>query len=46
MQKLRDLIEHMSKRRLGNLDYAADLMGDAYEMLLKKFADLSQLRLR
>jgi type I restriction-modification system DNA methylase subunit len=30
------------KRRLGNKDYAADLMGDAYEMLLKKFADLSK----
>ena len=41
-EKLRDLIEHMSKRRLGNNDYAADLMGDAYEMLLKKFADLSK----
>ena len=41
-EKLRDLIEHMSKRRLGNGDYAADLMGDAYEMLPKKFADLSK----
>ena len=41
-EKLRDLIEHMSKRRLGNGDYAADLMGDAYEMLLKKFADISK----
>ena len=43
-EKLRDLIEHMSKRRLGNGDYAADLMGDAYEMLLKKFADLSKAK--
>ena len=43
-EKLRDLIEHMSKRRLGNNDYAADLMGDAYEMLLKKFADLSKAK--
>jgi Type I restriction-modification system methyltransferase subunit len=34
----------MSKRRLGNNDYAADLMGDAYEMLLKKFADLSKAK--
>lgn len=42
--KLRDLIEHMSKRRLGNSDYATDLMGDAYEMLLKKFADLSKAK--
>ncbi len=43
-EKLRDLIEHMSKRRLGNNNYAADLMGDAYEMLLKKFADLSKAK--
>ncbi len=43
-EKLRDLIEHMSKRRLGNKDYHADLMGDAYEMLLKKFADLSKAK--
>ncbi len=43
-EKLRDLIEHMSKRRLGNSDYKADLMGDAYEMLLKKFADLSKAK--
>lgn len=41
---LRNLIEHMSKRRLGNNDYNADLMGDAYEMLLKKFADLSKAK--
>lgn len=42
--KLRALIEHMSKRRLGNNDYAQDLIGDAYEMLLKKFADLSKAK--
>lgn len=41
---LRELIEHMSKRRLGNKDYDADLMGDAYEMLLKQFADLSKAK--
>lgn len=41
---LRELIEHMSTRRLGNNDYAADLMGDAYEMLLKKFADLTKAK--
>lgn len=41
---LRELIEHMSKRRLGNNDYGADLMGDAYEMLLKQFADLSKAK--
>lgn len=42
--KLRALIEHMSKYRLGNNDYDADLMGDAYEMLLKKFADLTKAK--
>ena len=41
---LRELIEHMSKRRLGNKDYDADIMGDAYEMLLKQFADLSKAK--
>lgn len=40
--KIRDLIEHLSTRRLGNKDYPADLMGDAYEVLLKKFADDSK----
>lgn len=40
--KIRDLIEHLSTRKLGNNDYAADLMGDAYEILLKKFADDSK----
>ena len=41
-ERIRDLIEHLSKRRLGNKDYPADLMGDAYEVLLKKFADDSK----
>ena len=41
---LRKLIEHMSTRSLGNKDYNADLMGDAYEMLLKKFADLTKAK--
>lgn len=40
--KIRDLIEHLSTKRLGNNDYPADLMGDAYEILLKKFADDSK----
>lgn len=40
--KIRDLIEHLSTRRLGNKDYPTDLMGDAYEILLKKFADDSK----
>ena len=39
--KIRDLIEHFSSRKLGNNDYPADLMGDAYEILLKQFADES-----
>ena len=40
--KIRDLIEPLSTRKLGNKDYPADLMGDAYEILLKKFADDSK----
>ena len=27
--RLKDLVEHFSKQRLGNQDYPADLMGDA-----------------
>ena len=42
--KIRELIEHLSTRRLGNKDYPADLMGDAYEVLLKKFADDSKAK--
>ncbi len=42
--RLKDLIEHMSKVRLGNSNYPADLMGNAYEILLKKFADLSKAK--
>ena len=41
-ERLKDLVEHMSKIRVGNSDYAADVMGDAYEYLIKKFADLSK----
>ncbi len=41
-ERLKNLIEHMSKIRVGNSDYAADVMGDAYEFLIKKFADLSK----
>lgn len=39
---VRNLIEHLSSRKLGNKDYPADLMGDAYEILLKSFADESK----
>ena len=40
--KIRDLIEHLCTKKLGNKDYPTDLMGDAYEILLKKYADLSK----
>lgn len=40
--RLKDLIEHMSSIKVGNNNYSADVMGDAYEYLLKKFADLSK----
>jgi type I restriction-modification system DNA methylase subunit len=40
--RLKDLVEHMSSLKVGNQDYSADVMGDAYEYLIKKFADLSK----
>lgn len=40
--RLKDLIEHFSKIRLGNGDYSSDIMGDSYEFLIKKFADDSK----
>jgi type I restriction enzyme M protein len=36
---LKDLIEHFSALRLGNERVASDIIGDAYEYLIKKFAD-------
>jgi len=36
---LKDLIEHFSRLPLGNKNVASDLVGDAYEYLIKKFAD-------
>ncbi|MCX7292055.1 class I SAM-dependent DNA methyltransferase [Janthinobacterium sp.] len=36
---LKDLIEHFSKLSFGNRDVSSDLVGDAYEYLIKKFAD-------
>ena len=39
---LKDLLEHMSSVKKGNKNYSADIMGDAYEFLIKKFADLSK----
>jgi len=41
-ERLKDLIEHMSSILVGNRNYSADIMGDAYEYLIKKFADLSK----
>lgn len=41
-ERLKDLVEHMSKIKVGNRNYSADVMGDAYEYLIKKFADLSK----
>ncbi|EQD56961.1 type I restriction-modification system, M subunit, partial [mine drainage metagenome] len=36
---LKNLIEHFSALSLGNARVAGDVMGDAYEYLIKKFAD-------
>ena len=36
---LRDLIEHFSRLPLGNRSARADVLGQAYEYLIKKFAD-------
>ena len=36
---LRDLIEHFSKLPLGNQRAQADILGQSYEYLIKKFAD-------
>lgn len=38
---LRDLIEHFSSLPLGNQAARADVLGQAYEYLIKKFADLT-----
>ena len=40
--RLKDLVEHFSVKRFGNTSYDADIMGDAYEYLIKKFADDSK----
>ena len=41
-ERLKNLVEHLSSLKVGNNDYDADVMGDAYEYLIKKFADLSK----
>jgi type I restriction enzyme M protein len=38
---LKDLIEHFSKLNLGNENCQADVLGQSYEYLIKKFADLT-----
>jgi type I restriction enzyme M protein len=38
---LRDLIEHFSRLSLGNHQAKADILGQSYEYLIKKFADLT-----
>lgn len=38
---LKDLIEHFSSLNLGNHACQADVLGQAYEYLIKKFADLT-----
>ncbi|MBQ8678784.1 MAG: SAM-dependent DNA methyltransferase [Treponema sp.] len=40
--RLKNLVEYFSKIKVGNNNYSADVMGDAYEFLIKKFADLSK----
>lgn len=41
-ERLKNLVEHMSYISVGNRNYSADIMGDSYEFLIKKFADLSK----
>jgi type I restriction enzyme M protein len=36
---LKDLIEHFSRISFGNKNISSDVLGDAYEYLIKKFAD-------
>lgn len=40
--RLKNLIEHMSGKKVGNKNYSSDIMGDSYEFLIKKFADMSK----
>ena len=41
-ERLKNLVEHMSKIKVGNKNYSDDVMGDSYEYLIKKFADMSK----
>jgi len=38
---LRDLVEHFSSIALGNTAAQTDILGQSYEYLIKKFADLT-----
>lgn len=38
---LRDLVEHFSRIKLGNKNTQTDVLGQSYEYLIKKFADLT-----
>lgn len=40
--RLLDLLEHFSTRTLSNTNVAPDVFGQAYEYLIKRFADLSR----
>jgi type I restriction system adenine methylase HsdM len=40
-RKLADLIEHLSTKTLSNANVAPDVFGNAYEYLIKRFADQS-----
>ena len=41
-RKLADLIEHFSTKTLSNAAVAPDVFGNAYEYLIKRFADQSE----
>lgn len=41
-ERLKNLIEHFSQINLGNKAIEADVMGQAYEMLIKRFADMTK----
>ena len=41
-ERLKDLLEHFSSLSLDNRSFSADVMGQAYEYLIKKFADITK----
>ncbi|MCR4661612.1 MAG: N-6 DNA methylase [Clostridia bacterium] len=40
--RMKNLVEHISKMKMGNKNYSADVMGDTYEYLLKEFATIEK----